>query len=345
MKRPRSTFWLIFLGRRFAAALGAILGVMTLVFVVTRLLGDPARLILGPTASAEQIEAFRAANGYDDPIYIQFFHYLGNVLTGDLGVSSYTQQPVTEEIALRLPATLELAFFALVLGLLWTIPLGIISARKPGGIVDRISQAIVEFGVAIPNFFLGLLLILIFSATLGLTPAPVGRLDIGAFGPPEVTGWLTIDSLVAGDLGMFWSALEHLALPAITLALTACPPILQLTRNAMIAQLGSDHVRAARSLGLSQRTINWYAGKNALSPVLTLTSMTFAYLVGNAVLVEQVFSWPGIGQYAVQNMQRFDYAPVTGVALLASAVYVFIYFITDVISMLIDPRVREGAAT
>lgn len=341
--RP-STFWITFVGRRFVAALGAIFGVVALVFVITRLLGDPARLVLGPTASAEQIEAFRDANGYDDSIFVQFVRYLGDLLHGDLGVSNYTQQPVLTEIGDRLPATVELAIAALVLGLLWTIPLGIISARRPGGWVDRVSQAIVEFGVAIPNFFLGLLLVLVFSATLGLTPAPVGRLDIGAIEPPEVTGLITVDALLAGDVSTFVSALEHLLLPAVTLALTAGPPILQLTRNGMIAQLRSEHVRSARSLGLSKRTIDWYAMKNALLPVLTLTLMTWAYLIGNAVLVEQVFSWPGIGQYAVQNMQRFDYAPVTGVALLASAIFVVIYFVTDLIAMLVDPRIREGAS-
>jgi peptide/nickel transport system permease protein len=339
-----SSFWLVYLGRRVAAALLALFGVALLVFVVTRLLGDPVNLILGQRATPEQIAALRRELGYDQPIFEQFVTYIGNLLQGDLGVSRYTQMEVSTELANRLPATLELALAGLLLGLLWTVPLGVIAATRPGGWVDRATQAVVEFGVAIPSFFLGLLLVLIFTYALGITPAPVGRLDIGTAAPARVTGLLTVDSLLAGDLRSFGDSLRYLALPAITLALTSCPPILQLTRNTMIGALGSNYVRGARSFGLPERTVRRDALKNSLVPVFTMTAMTFGFLIGGTVLVETVFSWPGIGLYAVQSMQRFDYEPVLGVVLLASAIYILVYLVADLVSMAIDPRVREGAS-
>jgi peptide/nickel transport system permease protein len=327
-----------------AGAALALLGVVTIVFVVTRLLGDPAALILGPRATPEQIEQFRADAGYDRSLIVQFWSYLTSLLQGDLGTSRYTQRAVSDEIASRFPATLELAAAGMILGLLWTIPLGIISALRPRGVVDRCSQFLVEFGVAIPSFWLGLILVLIFSTGLGIAPSPVGELDIGAQAPPRVTGMIVVDALLAGDIAIFRSALAHLALPAITLAITACPPILQLTRNTMIGLLRGDFVRSARSFGLPERTVRWYAFKNALLPISTMVAMTFGFLLGGTVLVETVFSWPGIGLYAVQSMQRFDYEPVLGIVILASAVYILVYFLADLVAMTIDPRIRASTS-
>jgi peptide/nickel transport system permease protein len=335
--------WAAFVARRLAGAVVAMLGVVVLVFAVSHVLGDPAEIILGPRASAQQLAQVRHQLGYDKPVVTQFWHYLGDLLHGNLGKSQYTQRQVTSEIWQRFPATIELSIAGLLLGLLWTIPLGVISALRPRGIVDRASQALVEFGVAVPSFLLGVMLILFLYAGLKIAPSPVGELDIGAVAPPRHTGLTVVDCIIAGQWGTLWSALGHLVLPAVTLAITACPPILQLTRNAMIAALRGEHIRTARSLGLPQRTIRWYALKNALLPVVTMTAMTFGYLLGGTVLVEQVFSWPGIGLYAVQSLQQLDYAPVLGVVLLASAVYVAVYLLADVLAVVIDPRLREDA--
>jgi len=334
--------WPLYVATRLMGAALAMLGVVTLVFIVTHVLGDPARLILGPRATDEQLVQLRHQLGYDQPVLQQYWTYLGNLLHGDLGVSQYTQQPVRHEIWLRFPATIELAAAGLFLGLLWTLPLGIISALRPRGIVDRISQTIVEFGVAVPSFWLGILLIFLFYSVWHVAPSPVGELDISAIPPPRVTGMTVVDSLIAGQWETCWSALQHLALPAITLAITACPPILQLTRNSMIGVLRGDFVRSARAFGLPARTVRWYAFKNALLPITTMTAMTFGYLLGGTVLVELVFSWPGIGLYAIQSMQQFDYAPVLGVVILASLVYVLVYLFADLLAMMVDPRVREG---
>src|SRR5260221_9907227 len=189
--------------------------------------------------------------------------------------------------------------------LLWTVPLGVHSASRPGGIIDRVSQAIVEFGVAIPSFWLGLLFVFFLYFILKIAPAPIGQLDITIDAPPHVTGLIVVDAIPAGNTLAPANALGHLFLPALTLSITSCPPILQLTRNTMIQVLRSDFIRAARSLGLPLRTIYWrYALQNTLLPVTTMTAMTFGYLLGGTVLVETVLSWPRIGLYAVESMQR-----------------------------------------
>ena len=334
--------WSQYIVKRLIAAVLAMLGVTILVFVLTHALGDPTRLILGNRATHAQYLAERRRLGYDHSLLHQFGTYLSQLVQGKLGVSALTQQSVIGQIGSRLPVTLELVIASMILGLAWTIPLGVISARRPGGIVDRISQAIVEFGVAMPSFWFGLLLILVFVAELHIAPTPIGQLNITTHTPPHETGLVVIDALVAGQWSTFGSALAHLVLPAITLAITSCPPILQLTRNSMIENLRSEYVRSARSLGLPERRVRWYAFKNALIPITTMTTMTFGYLVGGTVLVEDVFAWPGIGEYAVQSMQNFDYAPVLGVVLVTSGIFVAVYLLADIFALVIDPRVREA---
>lgn len=335
--------WTLFVARRFGSAAIALLGVTILVFIVTHLLADPVYLLIGQRGSPAMINSLRHSLGYDQPLLVQYFRYLGALLHGDFGTSRYTFQPVAGEIAQRFPATFELAVASMILGLLWTIPLGVISAIRPAGLVDRISQAIVEFGVAIPSFWLGLLLVYFLYYKLKIAPAPIGQLDLQVDAPRHVTGLIVIDSIIAGDTVAITSALGHLLLPALTLSFTSCPPILQLTRNTMIQVLRSDFIRAARALGLPLRTIYWrYALQNTMLPVTTMSAMTFGYLLGGTVLVETVFSWPGIGLYAVQSMQRADYDPILGVVLLASTIYIFVYLLADLAALLIDPRVRDA---
>jgi peptide/nickel transport system permease protein len=298
-------------------------------FIVTHLMGDPVYLIIGQRGTAAQITQLRHVLGYDRPIWAQYITYMSDVLHMNLGTSVYTQQPVISEIAQRFPSTVELTVAAMILGLGWTIPLGVASAVRPGGLIDKVSQSIVEFGVAMPSFWLGLLLLFVFYYILKVAPTPVGELDFNI--------------ALSGDVPALVSSLTHLALPAITLALTACPPILQLTRNTMIDVLRSDYVRGALSLGLPRRIVYWkYALRNALLPVITMSAMTFGYLLGGTVLVETVFAWPGIGRYAVQSMERFDYSPVLGVVLLAAAAYITVYFLADLLNLLVDPRTRAA---
>ena len=336
--------WGIFVGRRLGSAAIALIGVTILVFIVTHLLADPVYLLIGQRGSPAMINSLRHSLGYDQPLWVQYFRYVGSLLHGDMGTSRYTFQPVSNEIAQRFPATFELSLAAMILGLLWTVPLGVLSATRPGGLIDRISQAIVEFGVAIPSFWLGLLLVFFLYYSLKIAPAPIGQLDIQVDAPPHVTGLIVVDAIVTGDTTALFNALSHLFLPALTLALTSCPPILQLTRNTMMQVLRSDFIRAARALGLPLRTIYWrYALQNTLLPVTTMTAMTFGYLLGGTVLVETVFSWPGIGLYAVQSMQRADYDPILGVVLLAATIYILVYLAADLAALFIDPRVRDAS--
>ncbi len=322
------------MARRLGSAAVALLGVTVLLFIVTHLMADPVYLLIGQRGSPAMIDSLRHSLGYDQPLYVQYVRYLGNLLRGDLGTSRFTFQPVAQEIAQRFPATLSLSIAAMILGLIWTVPLGVLSAISP----------LVEFGVAIPSFWLGLLFVFFLYFMLKVAPAPIGQLDITIDAPPQITGLIVIDALLAGDFNALGNALGHLFLPALTLSLTSCPPILQLTRNTMIQVLRSDFIRAARALGLPARTIYWrYALQNTLLPVTTMSAMTFGYLLGGTVLVETVFSWPGIGLYAVQSMQRADYDPILGVVLLAATIYIVVYLAADLAALFIDPRVRDAS--
>lgn len=333
--------WGLYLGRRLVQTVVVLLGLSAVTFTVTRVLGNPVYLLAGVQADQEVIENLTRQLGLDRPLWEQYLRYLWNLMHGDLGISRHTSNTVASDIARRLPATLELSTAALLLGIGWTVPLGLLSARYKGSVLDRFSQFMVEAGVAIPSFWLGLLLVYLFYFMLHLLPAPLGRLDSNIAPPPTVTGLLTVDSLLAGNWVAFRSAVAHLILPSVTLALTSSPPILQMTRNSMLAVLRSDFIRAARSYGISERIIYFrYALKNVLLPVTTMIAMTYGYLLGGTVLVETVFAWPGLGLYAVDAMNHSDYEPIVGVVMLSAAVYVVIYLITDMLHFTIDPRLR-----
>jgi peptide/nickel transport system permease protein len=333
--------WGLYLGRRLLQLVMVLLGLAAVTFGVTRFLGNPVYLLVGVQADQQTIETVTRRLGLDRPLWEQYLSYVGNLAQGDLGVSRFTSNPVVYDIGQRLPATLELSTAALLLGIAWTVPLGLLAAKHKNGWIDRLAQGLVEAGVAIPSFWLGLLLVYLLFYQFDLFPAPLGRLGPTAQAPPTVTGLYTIDSLLAGDWGAFRAALSHLALPAITLAFTSCPPILQITRNAMVEVLRSDYIRAARSNGISEGIIFLrYASKNVLLPVTTMIAMTYGYLLGGTVLVEVVFAWPGLGLYAVDAMNNSDYEPIVGVVLLSAVVYVIIYLITDILHFMIDPRLR-----
>ena len=332
---------LIQVGRRLAQALPSVFGVILISFILTRALpGDPAVYFAGDMADKESIEQVRVALGLDRGWIEQFFIYVGNLANGDWGMSLSTGRPVTEELLDRLPASLELTLLGLGLAVLIAVPLGVLAATRPNSWLDHLCRLLVTAGVSLPTFFTGLFLVYIFYYLLGWSPSPLGRLDILYLSPPPVTGFYSLDSLLAGDQETFWASLAQLILPAITLALFALAPIARMTRAAMLGALASDFVRTARANGLSRGVIlSTYAFKNAALPVLTTLGMVFSFLLGANVLVEKVFSWPGIGSFAIEALVASDYAAVQGFVLAMALLFICVNLAIDVILTLIDPRV------
>lgn len=332
------------IGYRLLQAVPVIFGIIVITFLLTRALpGDPAVYFAGPAADEQSIAEIRAQLGLDRPLPVQFWHYLGDLASGDLGTSISTGQPVIYELMTRLPASLELTLAALLFAVLVAVPLGILAATRPDTWVDHLCRVIVTAGVSLPTFFTGLLLVYIFYFLLGWAPPPMGRLDILYLSPERVTGFYLIDALIAGEYAVWRSAAAHLVLPALTLGLFTLAPIARMTRAAMLQILASDFIRTARAAGLTRRKILIaYAFRNALLPVITTLGMVFSFALGANVLVEKVFAWPGIGSYAVEALVVSDYAAVQGFVLAMALLFVMLNLVIDLTYTLIDPRVRLG---
>ena len=329
---------------RVGQALPVLAGVVAVSFFLTRALpGDPAAYFAGPAATAESIEQIRTAMGFDRPLAQQFLLYIQDLLRGDLGASLSTGQPVLEELARRLPASLELTLTALLLSSLIALPLGITAAVRQGGWVDHFCRALVTAGVSLPTFFTGILLVYVFYYLLGWAPSPLGRLDFIYLSPAEVTGFYVIDALLVGDFETARAALAQLVLPATTLALFTLAPIARMARAAMLNALSADYIRTARAAGLTDaQVIYGYAFRNALLPVVTTLGMVFSFTLGANVLVEKVFAWPGIGSYAVEALVVSDYAAVQGFVLSMAILFVLLNLVVDLLYTVIDPRTRES---
>jgi ABC-type dipeptide/oligopeptide/nickel transport system permease component len=326
---------------RLLSAVPTLFGVVLVTFLLTRVLpGDPAVFFASnPSMTAQDIEAVRQSLGLDKPLPEQFLIYLGNLLQGDLGNSLSTGQKVLTEFANRLPASAELTFLAFFIAAGVSLPLGIAAALRPGSVIDHLSRLIATLGVSMPTFVTGLLLIFLFYFMLGVAPEPIGRLDPFLFEPDRVTGFYTIDALVAGDFELFTAALKQMILPAVTMALFALAPLTRMARASMLEVLGSEFIRTARASGLSRRKIIMtYAFRNALLPIVTTMGMTFSYMLGANVLVERVFSWPGVGAFAVDSIINLDYAPLQGFMLVMAGIFILVNLTTDVVVALIDPR-------
>jgi peptide/nickel transport system permease protein len=296
-----------------------LLGIILVSFLLVKSIpGDPAVLMLGPTATPDAIDSLRAQLGLEEPLYVQFGIYVHNLLQGDLGTSWQTTRPVLEDLILRFPATLELVTLSLLLAIVVGVSLGVFAARRPNGWVARVADFYGLSAGAVPDFWFALVLIFIFYTLLGWAPAPLGRMDMIVFPPPQVTGAYTIDSLIAGDFQAFRSALSHLVLPVLTLGLLNAGPILKMTQATMERMLESDFSRYEVLSGVPQRLVVRHALRNALPSIVTIISVLYGYLIGGAVLVETVFSWGGAGQYAVQGVLNSDIYPVLGFVLFSA---------------------------
>ncbi|QDL93557.1 ABC transporter permease [Paroceanicella profunda] len=302
--------------------------------------GDPASLIASsPGGDAAERAAIRAQLGLDAPLPAQFAGYLGSLARGDLGRSLLTGQPVSADIAARLPASLELTLCGFALALLVALPCGLLAARWPGGPLDHLLRLVAALGAALPSFVTGLLLILVFYHLLGWAPDPTGRFDVFAAPPAPRTGLALVDTLLAGDAAAFRDAASRLVLPSLTMALFVAAPLMRVTRAALIAVFDSGYMLNARALGLTRRQRLWTWGVGtAAVPVLTVSATLFAAMLGASALVESVFAWPGIGRYAVEAFRAADFAAVQGVVLTMAAVFVVLNLAVDLLALLLDPR-------
>ena len=326
---------------RLIGAIPNLIGVVVVTFLLTRALpGDPAAYIAGAAATPEAVEQIREKLGLNKTLIEQFGLYLFDLARGDFGQSLSTGQPVLTELVQRLPASLELTFFALLLATIIALPLGIMAATRPGSWIDHLCRLITTAGVSLPTFFTGLLLAYVFYFLLGIAPSPLGRLD-PVFSPPRpVTGMYLIDSLLAGEGALFRACLAQLILPAITMGVFVLAPLARMTRASMLGVLSSDFIRTARASGLASSTVLYtYAFRNALLPVVTTLGMVFGFMLGSSVVVEKVFGWPGVGSYAIDALTASDYAPVQGFVLAMGVLFVLLNLLVDLLYTLIDPRV------
>jgi peptide/nickel transport system permease protein len=334
-----------FLIRRALLALPTLVGITGITFLVSHLL--PADLVLtnlGDRAAETPglVEAFRHRWGLDRPVVIQYLVYLGNLLRGDFGTSIATNRPVLTELALSLPATVELATVAVIVAFVVGVSLGVVAAVTRDSAADAIARGISTVGVAIPTFWFAILLVSTVYFRLGWAPPP-GRLTSGLAPPDPVTGMYLLDSLLRGRFDLFPDALSHLVLPVVVLATIGVGFVTRITRASMLEVLSRDYVRTARAKGLTGwAVVLRHALRNALIPVITIGGTLYAQLMSGTVLTETIFSWPGLGRYAFSSAASLDFPAVMGVALVVGAIYVAINLVVDMLYVLVNPRVRYG---
>ena len=334
---------LLYIGRRIVFLFFLVIGVSLMVFFISHTVpSDPvvANLSQRNLDNPEMVAAFRAKWGLDKPLYQQYFMYLGNLFHGDMGTSIRTQRPVLADLKKCFPATIELAVFSMFIAVVFGLLFGVISAVKRNTFVDQLVRGISVVGVSVPSFWFGLVLLLIFYAGLGWAPGP-GRLSPMLSAPPTVTGLYVWDAMIAGQWRVMWDALRHLVLPGIVLGAYTMGLITRTTRSSLLEVLSMDYIRTARAKGLSEKlVIVGHALGNALIPVITIIGLGFGNLLGGMVVVETVFAWQGIGQYAFQAAGNLDFPAIVGVSIIVAVNYALINLVIDILYGVIDPRVR-----
>jgi dipeptide transport system permease protein len=332
-----------FLLTRLSLVIPTFVGMTLLAFFLIRLVpGDPIETMAGERGiDPARHETLRKEYGLDRPVLVQYGIYVNRVLHGDLGKSMITQEPVVKEFASLFPATIELAVCAILFALVAGIPAGMLAAVRRNSIFDHGVMGASLAGYSMPIFWWGLLLILLFSVKLGWTPVS-GRIDVKYFVEP-MTGFLTIDTLLSGEKGAFRSALSHLVLPMIVLGTVPLAIIARMTRSSMLEVLGEDYIRTARAKGLSRlRVIGLHAFRNALIPVVTVIGLQVGVLFTGAILTETIFSWPGVGKWMIEAINRRDYPVLQGGLLLLGTVVMAVNLLVDVTYGVINPRIRRG---
>ena len=326
-------------GTRLSLAL-TLLGLLLVTFIIGRVMPiDPVLKVVGDRASQAQYEAAYRAMGLDQPLYIQFWRYIGDVLTGDFGRSISTGQLVVNDIKRVFPATFELATLGTLIGVFVGVPLGVIAAARRGGIIDQIARVVALVGYSMPIFWLGLMGLLVFYGILGWVGGP-GRQGIIYDGMvPVVTGLILVDSLIAGDWGAFRDAFSHIILPASLLGYYSLAYISRMTRSFMLEQLSSEYITTARVKGLSERAVIWrHAFPNIQIPLVTVIALSFGSLLEGSVLTEIIFSWPGLGQYITNALLSGDMNAVLGGTVVVGICFVLLNLLSDLLYRVLDPR-------
>ncbi len=326
--------------RRLIFLVFVLFGLSVITFGLSHVVpGDPARLMAGPRASKSAVEKIREKYGLNDPVPVQYVNYVKGVLRGDFGDSFTSRRPVSEDLKRYLPATLELGLYAFILSTAVGVPLGVVSAVKRDKLPDHLARFVSISGLALPVFWLAIMAQFLFFGKLGWLPDG-GRLPIGYETPPTKTTLYTIDALLAGQWDTFLLALKHLALPVVVLAYGSLAVITRMVRGGMLEVLNQDYIRTARAKGMAQTVvINRHALKNALLPTVTSLGLQVGLLLSGAFLVEIVFSWPGIGRYAVDAIQRLDYNATMATTLIIAFVFVLMNLVVDVLYLFLDPRI------
>ncbi|MGA8757421.1 MAG: ABC transporter permease [Stellaceae bacterium] len=331
-----------FILRRAAYAVPSLFGLLVMTFLMVRVVpADPAAALAGDNATPQQIAQIRHEFGFDRPLGVQLILYLGQVLRGNFGESQYSHRPVGADIRQRLPATLELTLSALLIASVFGIPLGVISAVYHNRWPDFALRLFTITGVAMAAFWFAIMLQMLFAMQLHWLPLR-GRLGTDILPPPDITGSLLIDSLLAGRFDAFCDALRHLVLPAVTLSLGGLATITRFTRAGMLETLQKDFVLFERAVGYPRHRLIWvYVLRNSVIAAVTQIGLLFGALIAGAVVVEAIFDWPGIGDYAVQAILTADYKVMLAVTLLVGVIYTAVNIVTDLVHGLLDPRLRE----
>lgn len=331
-----------FIIQRLLLAIPVLLGVTFIIFTLTYILpGDPARSAADRYATPEQVEAVRIRLGLDRPFHEQYLSYLGRLARLDLGTSIESRKPVIEDVSKFLPATFELMLVAMTITVLVGIPLGVITGSGRRSWANSFVRFLPVIGVGMPVFWSGLLLQLIFFGKLGWLPLD-GRLSAGLAQPPRLTGMYTVDALVAGQWTTLGDALEHLVLPALTLSFGLVASVARITHSSMLEVMRQDYIRTARAKGLADRVVLFrHSLQNAFVPVLTTLGLQVGFLLAGSVLVENIFSWGGIGTYAWSGIFRLDIPVIMAVALVTAVVFVISNLVIDVLYTVVDPRIRH----
>jgi peptide/nickel transport system permease protein len=333
--------FLVYLSRRLLASIGVLVGVSILIFVIARVIpGDPARIALGPMASQESVANLRAELYLDRPLPLQYLEFVRRLSQGDLGMSLYTRRAVTTDLAEFFPATLELVIAGGLLMVLLGLPLGVLAARYRNRWPDNVARVVAILGVVTPNFVWAIFLVLLFAYWVAVLPVAGQQGDTFLL-PPRATGFLMLDSMLAGQWATFWDALRHLVLPAAALAFAGVGQTARLTRANMLDSYGKPYIEMARAFGLSEMQIaTKYALRPAMIPTLTILGLDFAAMLGGAFLIEAVFNWPGMAKYAVQAILHKDLNAIVGTTLVVAVFFLVVNIIVDLIVGYVNPRIR-----